>query len=71
MKLKEKVQLGSRKKRVYDDPQTPYARILASPDVSDADKTQLRETYRFLDLVSLRAQIDDVQEMLLRTVTKP
>jgi hypothetical protein len=71
MKLKEKVQLGSRKKRVYDDPQTPYARTLASPDVSDADKAQLREAYRFLDLVSLRTQIDDVQEMLLKTVTKP
>ena len=71
MKLKEKVQVGSRKKRVYDDPQTPYARTLASPDVSDADKAQLRETYHFLDLVSLRTQIDDVQEMLLRTVAKP
>jgi len=71
MKLKEKVQQGSRKKRVYDDPQTPYARVLASAHVSDADKAQLRETYRFLDLVSLRTQIDDVQEMLLRTVTTP
>ena len=37
----------------------------------DADKEQLRETYRLLDLVSLRAQIDDVQEMLLQTVTTP
>jgi hypothetical protein len=71
MKLKEKVQLGSRKKRVYDDPQTPYARTLASPDVSDADRAQLREAYRFPDLVSLSTQIDDVQEMLLKTVTKP
>jgi hypothetical protein len=71
MKLKEKVQLGSRKKRVYDDPQTPYARTLASPDVSETDKAQLRETYRLLDLVSLRTQIDDFQEMLLKTVTKP
>jgi len=71
MKLKEKVQLGSKKKRVYDDPQTPYARILASADVSDADKAQLRETYGFLDLVSLRRQIDEVQEMLLNTVTQP
>jgi hypothetical protein len=71
MKLKEKVQVGSRKKRIYDDPQTPYARTLASPDVSDADKAQLRETYHFLDLVSIRTQIDDVQELLLKTVAKP
>jgi len=71
MKLKEKVQVGSRKKRVYDDPQTPYTRTLASSNVSDADKAQLRETYHFLDLVSLRTQIDDVQELLLKTVIKP
>lgn len=71
MKLKEKVQVGSKKRRVYDDPQTPYARILASPDVSEADKAHLRETYHLLDLVSLRRQIDDVQELLLKTVAKP
>lgn len=71
MKLKEKVQIGSRKRRVYDDPQTPYARTLASPDVSKDDKAELQEAYRFLDLVSLRARIDEVQEMLLKTVTRP
>ena len=71
MNLKAKVQVGSRKKRIYDDPQTPYARTLASPDVSDADKAQLRETYHFLDLVSIRTQIDDVQELLLQTIAKP
>lgn len=71
MKLKEKVQIGSKKKRVYDDPLTPYARILASPDVQVADKDQLRETHGFLDLVSLRKHIDDVQEMLLKTITGP
>ena len=71
MKLKEKVQIGSRKRRIYDVPQTPYARTLASPDVSEADKAALQELYRNLDLVSLRTQIDDVQEMLYRTITKP
>ena len=71
MKLKEKVQIGSRKKRVYDEPQTPYARALASPDVSEADKAALQELYRSLDLVSLRTQIDDVQEMLYKTINKP
>ena len=71
MKLKEKVLVGSRKRRVYDEPQTPYARTMASPDVSEADKAVLQELYRSLDLVSLRTRIDDVQEMLYRTITKP
>ena len=34
MKLKEKVRKGSKVKRIYDKPQTPYARVLASPHVS-------------------------------------
>ena len=71
MKLKEKVRLGSRTKRVYEDPQTPYARTLASPDVSESDKAELRDAYRFLDLVSLRTRIDEVQEMLLKSITGP
>jgi len=70
MKLKEKVQIGSRKKRVYDEPQTPYARALVSPDVPEADKAALQELYRSLDLVSLRTRTDDVQEMLCKTITK-
>jgi len=71
MKLKEKVQIGSRKKRAYDEPQTPYARALASPDVSEADKAALQALYRRLDLVSLHTRIDDVQQMLYKTITKP
>jgi hypothetical protein len=41
MKLKEKVRVGSKVKRIYDDPQTPYARTLASALVSEEDKAQL------------------------------
>ena len=34
MKLKEKKRTGSRVRRLFDEPATPYARLLASPDVS-------------------------------------
>ncbi len=44
MKLKEETHLGSRKRRVDDDAQTPRARTLANPHVSHPDKAQLRET---------------------------
>jgi hypothetical protein len=71
MKLKEKVRTGSRTKRVYDDPQTPYARTLTSPDVSEADKAELREAYRSLDLVYLRKRIDEIQKRLLNTLSEP
>ena len=70
MKLKEKSRVGSKVRRTYDHPQTPYARALDSPDVSDDDKAQLREVYEVLDLVQLRQQIDDLQDQLLASVSK-
>jgi hypothetical protein len=69
MKLKEKVRLGSKVKRIYDDPQTPYARVLASDDVSEEDKAELREAYGYLNLTDLRRRIDDLQEQLLKTLS--
>jgi hypothetical protein len=69
VKLKEKVRIGSKVKRVYDDPQTPYARVLASPHISEADKAELREAYGYLDLPALRKQVDDLQDELLATLT--
>jgi hypothetical protein len=69
MKLKEKTRVGSKVKKTYDDPQTPYARVLSSPDVSEEDKAQLRETYALLDLAQLRQQINDLQSSLFNSVS--
>jgi transposase InsO family protein len=70
MKLKEKVRVGSKVKRIYDDPQTPYARTLANDLVSEEDKAQLREVYSHLDLHALRQRIDELQDQLLTTVSR-
>jgi len=70
MKLEEKVRVGSKVKRVYDDPKTPYARVLDSSHVSEVVKTQLREEYAQLDLVSLRQGIDELQDQLLATLSQ-
>jgi hypothetical protein len=69
MKLEHKSRVGSKVKRVYDEPRTPYARVLESPYVSEAHKAQLRETYELLDLVYLRQQINDLQSQLLDSVS--
>lgn len=70
MKLREKVRVGSRVKRIYDTPQTPYARVLASPHVSEEDKMALRETYGYLNLVQLRIRLNQLTDQLLKTVSK-
>ncbi len=64
MKLKDKVHIGSRVKRVYDTPQTPYARVLASPAVPPKVKTRLRVIYKQLDVVQLKQQIDELLDWL-------
>jgi hypothetical protein len=64
MKLKEKVRDGSHTRRIYDDPQTPYERALASPHVSAQDKAKLRQTYATLDVVVLRRELDALLEQL-------
>ena len=69
MKLKEKVRFGSRVIRLHDDPQTPYARVLASDDVSKEEKAELQEAYGYLDLVELRRRIDELQVQILRTLS--
>jgi hypothetical protein len=69
MKLKEKVRVGSKIKKTYDDPLTPYARVLACSDVSEEHKTQLRQTYNLLNLVDLRRQINQLQDQLLDSVS--
>jgi hypothetical protein len=70
-KLKEKSRVGSKVKKRYDTPQTPYARVLHSPHVSDDHKALLRETYELLNLVQLRQQIDDLQDQLTASLSLP
>jgi hypothetical protein len=70
MKLREKVRIGSKVKRVYDDPQTPYARVLDSDNVSEEDKAELQEAYSYLDLLNLRQRINELQDQLLETLSQ-
>jgi hypothetical protein len=70
MKLKGKVRTGSKVKRVYDEPQTPYARVLDRQHVSEEDKGELREAYGYLDLLNLRRRINELQDELLETLSE-
>jgi len=65
MKLVEKTRDGSKVKKVYDQPQTPYARVQNNPDVSPEAKAKLQATYQELDVVQLRQQIDRLLDQLL------
>jgi hypothetical protein len=64
MKLKEKIHVGHRVQKKFDAPQTPYARLLASPQVAKAVKAKLRAVYTRLDVVHLKRTLDELLAVL-------
>ncbi|MGH9765398.1 MAG: DDE-type integrase/transposase/recombinase, partial [Blastocatellia bacterium] len=64
MKLIKKERVGSKVKKVYDKPQTPYHRVLASADVSDLQKRKIRNEYTGLNPAQLKREISRLQEKL-------
>jgi len=66
MKLKEKVRHGARVTKRYDRPQTPYQRVLASPQVSPTVKRRLRARYATLNPAALKREIEALQDRLTR-----
>jgi len=69
-KLSGKERVGSRLKRTFDDPKTPYQRLLDSPDVPGAAKAALRKTYNSLDAVKLHREILRLDKMLVASTLR-
>jgi hypothetical protein len=69
MKLQSKERLGSRVKKKYDQAQTPYQRVLASRQVTKADKQQLRAKYATLNPAALKRKLDRLQQRLLQNAS--
>jgi hypothetical protein len=63
-KLQQKVRVGSRVKKIYDAPKTPYQRVLDSTEVSPSVKAKLRAEHVTLDVVKLKKQIDQMSDIL-------
>ena len=63
-KLARKERRGSRIRRIYDHPKTPYQRVLDSPHVSAERKAALRAIHVKLDMVKLKQQIDLLMDAL-------
>jgi len=70
MKLLSKERNGSKVKKRYDAPQTPYQRVLASSQVSDPQKERLRAIYEPLNPAALKRKIDRLQQRLTKTASR-
>ncbi|MEX2446153.1 MAG: DDE-type integrase/transposase/recombinase [Dehalococcoidia bacterium] len=58
-KVVAKERQGARLRRRFDEPRTPYARLLASGVLSDAAAAGLTGRFLRLNLVQLRTEVDD------------
>ena len=69
VKLKEKVRSGGRVKRVYDDPKTPFERVMECPGISKEIKEKLLEIYDRLNPADLIRRILKLQRRLFELAT--
>jgi len=65
MRLLEKTREGAKVRRRHDRAQTPYQRLLSSPEASGRAKEALRATYLGLNPVALKREIARLQHDLL------
>ena len=59
MKLIQKERVGSKVKKIYDQPQTPCDRLLACPKVAKATKDKLKSQRSKLDPIALSTAIEE------------
>lgn len=70
MKLKEKIRMGSRVKRIYDEARTPLARVLEREEISEEEKQKLKSKYATLNPKQLLKEINDLIDQLLKTLAR-
>ena len=65
IKLIDKQRVGSRVRKVYDKPMSPYQRLLASPDLSDQVKAELTRRYHGYNPVLLQQEVHQAVDTLM------
>ena len=68
-KLKSKVRVGSKIKKKYDRPKTPYQRLLEST-IPEENKQKLREQYATLSYPSLKKQKEELLASFIKLQEK-
>ena len=66
VKLRRKIRVGSKLKRVYDSPQTPFQRVCTSKQAIPAKVAQLQKWRDTLDPFELSHQIEQKLERIFQ-----
>ena len=67
MKLLSKERFGAKVKKKYDEPKTPYQRLMAMPEISSKARQRLKAEYAILNPAQLKREITRLQEKLFKT----
>lgn len=67
-KLIGKQRIGSRVRKFYDDPKTPYQRLLECPETPEKVKGELRLEYQGLNLAAINREIEKAQRLLVKLI---
>ena len=70
VKLVKKIRTGSKTKKIYDSPKTPFQRLLEHPGTPEDVKQRLRQLYRSLNPAELHRRIKRLQRMLFSSATQ-
>lgn len=58
LKLKSKERVGGRVKKIYDEPKSPYKRLLENTYVPEKEKAKLREAFAMKNPIYLKKELD-------------
>ena len=67
-KLIRKERIGSRIRKQYEKPKTPYQRVLECPEVSEEQKARLRAQYEALDPFEMKSRIEERLQLFFKTL---
>jgi hypothetical protein len=68
MKLRQKTRIGSKVVKRYEQPKTPYQRLLESTSIDRRVKQRLRAEYGSLNPAQLKREINWLQQQLCKAV---
>lgn len=64
IKLAEKVRVGGKIHRKYDEPRTPFQRVMESGQISPAARKRLQAQYESLNVAALHRRIEELRDRL-------
>ena len=70
-KLVSKERVGAKVRKRYDQPQTPYQRLLAAGVLTDEQRQSLEQLYQGLNPLQIRARLHTALERLWQLAERP